>query len=356
MAKKSPDFVNPTVQKTINTVAGTAHYIGTEIEDDHGRWNDNYYTRDGYWVIHEGKHHHVYKIQPKGKGWRESPGRDGKAPIHKEVATRAQAKGAQNTPMKKARDKDTQKYGDILYPPKKSNIQIGTKVKLRDDVLQRWRDTLLPLYRTGLTREEFERGTTLKELKGKIGVVVQFYPNSEMDVDFNGHLIRIGESELVVQNTPMTKPHRKLTEKERDRMIDLHASAPLTYRPSIDDKLMKLGLVQFWDNTPDAVENTDVPFYDNSGRILPEWYDFKAETARHDAARAAKPKYVPPYRVDVWEERDRLIITVYDKNDKEVASWVDEEAREMFVDGFFNSRDVEGSVLEYLKNVDVIGV
>lgn len=36
-----------------------------------------------------------------GKGWHESPGADGKAPVHKKVAERAQAKHAQNTSMKK---------------------------------------------------------------------------------------------------------------------------------------------------------------------------------------------------------------------------------------------------------------
>lgn len=63
------------------------------------------------------------------------------------------------------------------------------------------------------------------------------------------------------------------------------------------------------------------------------------------------PSYKPPYRVDVWEERDRLIITVYDKNDKEVASWVDDDARQMFEDGFFDSRDLEQSVLKYLEYI-----
>ncbi|MFZ2411030.1 MAG: hypothetical protein WAW23_05630 [Candidatus Methanoperedens sp.] len=71
--------------------------------------------------------------------------------------------------------------------------------------------------------------------------------------------------------------HRKLTERERDRMINLHASAPLGYIPAIDDELIKLGLVQFWDETQNVVDSTDIPFYGANGRILPEWCDFKAE-------------------------------------------------------------------------------
>ncbi len=71
--------------------------------------------------------------------------------------------------------------------------------------------------------------------------------------------------------------HRKLTEKERDRMIDMCASGPLDYIPKIDDELIRLGLVQLWDDTKDAVEHTGMPFYAENGSILPEWYDFKAE-------------------------------------------------------------------------------
>ena len=49
-------------QEHIDTIRGRALYIRTEEEDAHGRWNDNYYTRDGYYVIHEGRLHHVYQV------------------------------------------------------------------------------------------------------------------------------------------------------------------------------------------------------------------------------------------------------------------------------------------------------
>jgi hypothetical protein len=75
--------------------------------------------------------------------------------------------------------------------------------------------------------------------------------------------------------------HRKLMKKERDRMIDLCASGPLTYNPRIDLELFKLGLIVWYDEcVMDAVEhNPDVPFYGPCGRILPEWYDFKEAKA-----------------------------------------------------------------------------
>ena len=72
--------------------------------------------------------------------------------------------------------------------------------------------------------------------------------------------------------------HRKLTEKELDRMLDIAASGPLSYRPRIDDALMELGLLQWYDEDPSnlSVEwNTSVPFFAKNGRVLEEWYDFK---------------------------------------------------------------------------------
>ena len=51
------------MKKTINTIQGKAEYVKTEVEDKNGNWNDNYYTKDGYYVIHEGNKHHVYKVK-----------------------------------------------------------------------------------------------------------------------------------------------------------------------------------------------------------------------------------------------------------------------------------------------------
>jgi len=50
------------VPEKIKTIDGTAHYIGTEIENKQGRWNQSYATRNGYWVIHDGDYHHIYKV------------------------------------------------------------------------------------------------------------------------------------------------------------------------------------------------------------------------------------------------------------------------------------------------------
>lgn len=66
-------------------------------------------------------------------------------------------------------------------------------------------------------------------------------------------------------------------------------------------------------------------------------------------------KFTPPYTVDIWEERDRLSIVVTDSNDNTVAEWWDDEARQMFEDGFFKAgirkEVLANSVIEYLKSM-----
>lgn len=60
------------------------------------------------------------------------------------------------------------------------------------------------------------------------------------------------------------------------------------------------------------------------------------------------------YQVDVWEERDRLSIVLYDGDDRKIASWWDDDAWEMFEDGFFDWRRLEASVIEYAESVGLI--
>ena len=53
----------PGTKPTIKTAAGEGKYIGTEVEDEKGKWNDNYAINDGFWVIHQGDKHHVYEVK-----------------------------------------------------------------------------------------------------------------------------------------------------------------------------------------------------------------------------------------------------------------------------------------------------
>jgi len=90
--------------------------------------------------------------------------------------------------------------------------------------------------------------------------------------------------------------HRKLTERERDRMISVYASGPLTYVPPLDDPLIELDLLSFYDDTAEseavvAKHNTDF-FYAPNGTVLPEWYG--------DEKKATAPEEIP--EMDAFRE------------------------------------------------------
>jgi hypothetical protein len=53
--------MNMSKRKSIKVAGGFADYLTTETEDDRGHWNDSYKIKEGFWVTHEGKQHHVYK-------------------------------------------------------------------------------------------------------------------------------------------------------------------------------------------------------------------------------------------------------------------------------------------------------
>jgi len=44
----------------ISTAFGEKKYLKTEVEDENGKWKDNYSTKDGFFVIHDGRRHHIY--------------------------------------------------------------------------------------------------------------------------------------------------------------------------------------------------------------------------------------------------------------------------------------------------------
>ncbi len=71
----------------------------------------------------------------------------------------------------------------------------------------------------------------------------------------------------------------------------------------------------------------------------------------------ARKTKTPPARtltVDVWEERDRLHVRVSaDEGQTDVADWWDDDARQMFEDGFFDRRNLAASVLEYCASVGI---
>jgi len=61
-------------------------------------------------------------------------------------------------------------------------------------------------------------------------------------------------------------------------------------------------------------------------------------------------------RVEVWEERDRLHIGIQDKETGDYyVSWWDDDARQMFEDGFFKRQpNLEESVLAYAEEMGIL--
>lgn len=61
-------------------------------------------------------------------------------------------------------------------------------------------------------------------------------------------------------------------------------------------------------------------------------------------------------RVEVWEERDRLHIGIQNKETGDyLTSWWDDEARQMFEDGFLKSGPgLKESVLEYAEEMGIL--
>lgn len=78
-----------------------------------------------------------------------------------------------------------------------------------------------------------------------------------------------------------------------------------------------------------------------------------------DLPKGSNPRGKPTrddVRVEVWEERDRLHIGIQDKETGDYyVSWWDDEARQMFEDGFFKKAPhLEESVLEYAEDVGIL--
>lgn len=61
-------------------------------------------------------------------------------------------------------------------------------------------------------------------------------------------------------------------------------------------------------------------------------------------------------RVEIWEERDRLHIGIQNEETGDyLQSWWDDDAREMFEDGFFKSGPgLKESVLEYAEEIGIL--
>ena len=51
-------------KQTIQTVQGIADFVRTDIEDKNENWRGmNLTTKDGFYILHEGQEHHIYKVR-----------------------------------------------------------------------------------------------------------------------------------------------------------------------------------------------------------------------------------------------------------------------------------------------------
>jgi len=98
--------------------------------------------------------------------------------------------------------------------------------------------------------------------------------------------------------------------------------------------------------------------------ILAELWESSAQDQRLPQTRSRKPTR-HDVEIGTWAERDRIGIWITDKHtDKAIAEWWDEDAREMFEQGFFKPGDIsyqtitgrafEESVLDYAESVGLL--
>lgn len=64
----------------------------------------------------------------------------------------------------------------------------------------------------------------------------------------------------------MNKLNRKLTVAERDRLVDLAASGPMTEKPEVDKALLHFGLIHHYE-LPGTVDCHGSAIYDDSGNF-----------------------------------------------------------------------------------------
>lgn len=96
------------------------------------------------------------------------------------------------------------------------------------------------------------------------------------------------------------------------------------------------------------------------GQISLHWSPSGGSTGASGGGSASMSKGKRPtrdaVRVEIWEERDRLHIGIQDKETGNyIASWWDNEAREMFYQGFFKSGPgLKESVLDYGEDTGLL--
>ena len=76
--------------------------------------------------------------------------------------------------------------------------------------------------------------------------------------------------------------------------------------------------------------------------------------ARRTPSQHPQRNFTKPFRIEKWEERDRLHIALEDANGVTIIEWWDDEARDAIEDGFLKPRDLLGSATEYAQHMGML--
>lgn len=98
----------------------------------------------------------------------------------------------------------------------------------------------------------------------------------------------------------------------------------------------------------DAAQSHMLVRHYESGKVSVE----RLTQAEYEALQRVYAK--PEYTVAKWEERDRLHINLTGTDGTDL-DWWDDDARQMFDDGFFEARRLDDSVIEYARERGLLG-
>lgn len=104
----------------------------------------------------------------------------------------------------------------------------------------------------------------------------------------------------------------------------------------------------------DSFGHTSGTYYDSIDAATKEWGRIAKMAEEWHEEDDSEEEAEEPLKVETWEERDRLHIALM-RGDTYLAEWWDDDARQMFTDGYFKSGSkLEDSVIEYARECGLI--
>jgi hypothetical protein len=170
-------------------------------------------------------------------------------------------------------------------------------------------------------------------------------------------------SEALTKGWHYLEPSRRAEslEKLKKRVNDLLEAKQVSSQTA-SEVLNRLNTLAVYNTTP-IPEDERLP-----GLLVPAVVDMAvdaildcgcAERKQIEPVAAKRKPTRSQVRIERWEERDRLHIGIQDKETGDyLADWWDDDARQMFEDGFFvagkGQAAFENSVLEYAEDMGIL--